>query len=380
MDYKPQPGGIAEHAHKVALHLHRLGAAVCVLAPKYGDYREFDKKQPFETYRVPRWPGIDWILYFLYALHLIVRLRIGIVYCATSHPCGLICRMLRLLTGFRYTITVHAHEVVYSGRLWRPALKKMLKPLQVRVIGAADRIFAVSGFTQRALVESGVAQEKTAIVLNGVDLTELENAPGDPGIIRDLGLHGKPVILTVSRLDIHKGHDTVIRALPAVLEKLPDAFYVVVGDGPMRPRLEEMSRACGVSGNVVFAGYIPRAQTLALFRNCSVFVMVSRIERGSAEGFGIVFLEAGAFSKPVIGGRSGGIPDAVADGESGILVDPRDPDQVAGAICRVLTDPDLASRLGSTGYRRVKSQFTWEATVRKILESLELPFPAGPLA
>jgi phosphatidylinositol alpha-1,6-mannosyltransferase len=280
--------------------------------------------------------------------------------------------MLRLLVRFRYTITVHAHEVVYSDQLLRPALKRLLRPLQVRVIGAADRVLAVSAFTQRALVEGGVAKAKTAVILNGVDLAELEGAPWDPDITSEFGLQGKPVILTVSRLDIHKGHDTVIRALPAVLEKVPDAVYVVVGEGPMRPRLEEMSRACGVSGSVVFAGYIPRTQTLALFRTCSVFVMVSRIERGSAEGFGIVFLEAGAFSKPVIGGRSGGIPDAVADGESGILVDPRDPAEVAGAICRVLTDPDLASRLGSAGYRRVKSEFRWEHTVRKILESLDV--------
>jgi phosphatidylinositol alpha-1,6-mannosyltransferase len=181
----------------------------------------------------------------------------------------------------------------------------------------------------------------------------------------------------VSRLDIHKGHDTVIRALAAVLRDIPDAAYVIVGEGPMRQELEEMSRACGVADHVVFAGYIPRTQTLALFAACDVFVMVSRIENGSTEGFGIVFLEAGAFSKPVIGGRSGGIPDAVADGESGLLVDPLAPEEVGAAISRILKDRDLASRLGRAGCHRVETEFTWERVVRKILAGMADPGRTG---
>jgi phosphatidylinositol alpha-1,6-mannosyltransferase len=370
VDYKPQPGGIAEHAHKIALHLHRLGAQVCVLAPARSGCREFDRGQPFPTYRVPAWPGLDYILYSLYALHLMRRRKIGVVYCATSHPCGLICLALRRLVRFKYTITVHAHEVVYTGCGWRPVLKRLLKPVQVRVIAAADRVFAVSGFTRRALAANGVPLAKSAILVNGVDLDELESAPRDAAIIDMLGLDEKPVILTVARLDIHKGHDTVIRAMPEVLRQVPDALYVVVGDGPMRGSLEDLARTCGVSDHVIFAGYVPRPQTLALFEACTIFVMVSRIENASAEGFGIVFLEAGAFSKPVVGGRSGGIPDAVADGETGFLVDPVDPGEAAGAICRILTDAGLASKLGRAGYDRVKSHFTWDTTVRTLVDTV----------
>jgi phosphatidylinositol alpha-1,6-mannosyltransferase len=370
VDYKPQPGGIAEHAHKIALHLHRMGTPVSVLAPRRPGCREFDREQPFRTYRVPAWPGLDLIVYWFYALYLTLRLKIRVVYCATSHPCGLVCMMLRPLVDFRYTITIHAHEVVYSGHGWRPSLKRLLRPLQVRVIGSADRVFAVSGFTQDALVESGVARAKTAILLNGVDPEELETAPKDARIVGELGLLAKPFVLTVARLDIHKGHDTVIEAFSQVLRVVPEAVYVIVGDGPMRPRLEELSRTQGVREHVVFAGHISRPKTLALFEACSLFAMVSRIENGSAEGFGIVFLEAGVFSKPVIGGRSGGIPDAVADGETGLLVDPRSPGEVAAAICRILTDPLLASSLGAAGRERVKSRFTWDRTVRTLLESV----------
>jgi phosphatidylinositol alpha-1,6-mannosyltransferase len=304
-------------------------------------------------------------------MYLIVKLRIGVIYCATSHPCGLVCRILRMLIYFRYTVTIHAHEVVYTGRGRRQSAKRLLRPLQIGVIDAADRVFAVSDFTRGALVAAGVAEARVTVMPNGVDLDELLSAGKDPDIVSRLGLAGRPSILTVARLDIHKGHDTVIRAMPEVLKRVPDAVYVIAGDGPMRRELVGLATAVGVSDHVVFTGNVPRPQILALYEACDVFVMISRIENGSAEGFGIVFLEAGAFSKPVVGGRSGGIPDAVADGRSGLLVDPSSPTEVALAVTRVLTDPELAARLGMQGYERVASHFTWDNAVEVMLKSLE---------
>ena len=98
--------------------------------------------------------------------------------------------------------------------------------------------------------------------------------------------------------------------------------------------------------------------------------MASRIEGSSAEGFGIVFLEAGTLSKPVVGGRAGGIPDAVEDGVSGLLVDPEDPGEIAEAITRILTDPELAARLGGQGRTRVEERFTWDAVIERIIAGL----------
>jgi phosphatidylinositol alpha-1,6-mannosyltransferase len=370
VDYKPQPGGIAEHAHKVAIHLHRAGTPVCVLAPRRDGWRAFDRAQPFATYRVPAIPGLDLVLYFLSGLFLIRRHRVDIVYCATSHPCALISRMLRWAIRLRFTVTVHAHEVVYSGRSRRAALKRMLRPLQIGVLRSADRVFAVSSFTRDALVKNGVPQAQTALLMNGVDARELDEAPKDTSILDILGIEGRPIILTVARLDIHKGHDVVIKALPSILAGVPDAVYVIVGDGPMRRSLEELSRSCGVSDHVVFVGYVSRAQTLALFAACRVFVMMSRIQNGSTEGFGIVFLEAGVFSKPVVGGRSGGVPDAIVDGETGFLVDPLDEAGVAASVLKLLTNPGLAARMGVAGSRRAREHFTWEATVKTLFAEL----------
>jgi phosphatidylinositol alpha-1,6-mannosyltransferase len=372
-DYKPQPGGIAEHAFKVARSLAARGAEVTVLAPAVAGARRFDGEHGFRTYRVPRIPGAEAAAYFMVGLYAVLRHRIGVVYVATSHPCALVCRLLRILIDFRFTVTVHAHEVVYAGKSLRSRLKSVLRPLQIAAIASGDRVFAVSDFTRQALVNAGVPDRKIATIYNGIDVEDLDIDVDVPGVVSRLGLGGKRVILTVARLDIHKGHDVVLRALPSIARAVPDVVYVIVGEGGMRPRLEALARELGLADRVVFTGSIPRTDVVALFKACDVFVMLSRIEGGSAEGFGIVFLEAGALGKPVVGGRAGGIPDAVEDGVTGLLVDPLSPEDGASAITRILLDRALAARLGAAGSERTRTRFTWNKVVDSILASLNEP-------
>ena len=139
----------------------------------------------------------------------------------------------------------------------------------------------------------------------------------------------------------------------------------------MRPRLVELARELGVSARVVFTGDLPRPDVVALFKAAQVFAMISRVEESSVEGFGIAFLEAGALGLAVVGGRSGGIPDAVADGETGLLVDPADPEAVAEATTRILLDRGLAGRLGAAGRKRARDEFTWKRVVDAIVASFE---------
>jgi phosphatidylinositol alpha-1,6-mannosyltransferase len=370
-DYKPQPGGIAEHAYRIARGFAEAGSEVTVLAPWVRGADRFDRDQSFRTFRVPRLPVIDLVFYAVACAWLVVRRRVGLVYAATSHPCAIVLGTVRVAVSFRWTVAIHAHEVVYGGRGARRRVKALVKPLQVAAIGGADRVFAVSEFTRGMLVKAGVSPSKIAVIHNGVDTCDLDIEADVAGVKDRFGLQGKRVILTVARLDIHKGHDTVIRALPSILARVPDAVYVVAGEGVMRSRLVALSDSLGVGNRVIFTGDLPRPDVVALFMACDVFAMISRIEESSVEGFGIVFLEAGALGRPVVGGRSGGIPDAVADGETGLLVDPADPEDVARAITRILSDSDLAARLGEAGRKRARERFTWKRVVDTIVASLE---------
>jgi phosphatidylinositol alpha-1,6-mannosyltransferase len=373
VDYKPQPGGIAEHSHRVALGLRQAGTGVVVLASSFKGWREFDRNQPFHTYRVPRVKFLDLILHLFVGLYVIIKHRVGVIYVATSNPCAALCFLMRQVVSFKCGVTIHAHEVLYGRATSRQKLKLLLRPLQIAMISRADRVFAVSEFTRQLLIKAGVASAKIFKIYNGVDLEELDGTMDTGPVLDRFGLRGKRIILTVARLDIHKGQDAVIKALPSIIAEVPDAVYVVVGDGAMRPHLVALSETLGVSDHVVLAGGLPRPEVIALFKACDVFAMISRIERGSVEGFGIAFLEAGALGKPVVGGRSGGIPDAVEDGLTGLLVDPTSPEEVAGAISRILLDHDLAARFGAAGSRRARSLFTWEKTIERILDGLNAP-------
>jgi phosphatidylinositol alpha-1,6-mannosyltransferase len=181
------------------------------------------------------------------------------------------------------------------------------------------------------------------------------------------------VILTVGNLVERKGHDMVIRSLPAVCQRVPEATYLIVGTGPFKERLDELAAELGVRDRVIFAGRVPDDELPDLYAMCDVFAMPSRTLLAShdVEGFGLVYLEAGACAKPVVAGRSGGIEDAVVDGFTGLVVDPSDVRDIGQALIRLLTDSELRGRLGQQGRDRVEKERTWSilgARVQNILE------------
>lgn len=369
-DYKPSSGGIAEHAFKVAQAMKRRGLDVFILAPDLPGDREFDLVSNIETRRVKQVPVIAPLLYFLALLSMLKQHNIGFVYCVTSHPSGLLCAMASAFRQFVYSVTVHGHEVMYARRGLRQALKAVLKPLQIAVMNTAERVLPVSAFTRDRLIEAGVAEEKICLIYNGIDLEDFAEPADVSVLLQEKGLAGKRLILTVGRLVERKGHDTVIRGMPALLREVPDAVYVIVGEGPERAKLCELAEREGVAERVFLLGRVSREEMVGLMSRSDVFVMPSRQVGTSVEGFGIVFLEAGALGKPVVGGRSGGIPDAIDDGITGLLVDPLDPAAVAGAVSRILLTPALARRMGEAGRERAARLFTWDKVAERILESV----------
>jgi len=173
--------------------------------------------------------------------------------------------------------------------------------------------------------------------------------------------------VTVARLEKHKGIDTVLEALPTIAERAPDVRYAVAGGGPERESLERLAHKLGVADRVRFLGQVSERDLPALYNLATVYVGASRRgERIGVEGFGIALVEASACGVPVVGGNSGGVPDAVRDGETGFLVPPEEPAAVVEAVCRLLDDPALARRLGAAGRRAVETYYNWDRVVRDI--------------
>lgn len=285
---------------------------------------------------------------------ILLRERPQVVQVSTAHD-GYIALWLHRWFKLPFVIYAHGNEILDAQKSTWP--KPRLSLMQ------AARVLAISHFTGRLVQKAGVDPGRIEVVHPGCDVDRFQ--PCEPGIeLRQKLLSTQwrdRVILSVGRLVARKGHDMVIRALPRLLQETPNLVYLIAGDGPYRTELDKLASSMGVRNHVSFAGQIADELLPRVYALSDVFVMASREQPDlcEVEGFGLVFLEANACAKPVVAGRSGGIPDAVADGVSGFLVDPLDPEDIARALSRILESPELAVRLGRQGRARVLQEFTW---------------------
>jgi phosphatidylinositol alpha-1,6-mannosyltransferase len=262
-----------------------------------------------------------------------------------------------------YFISVYGGEVLHDFRA-----------LSVRRNFASARaVIAISSYTKSLLAGLGVNEKKVHVIPCGTDPQRFRPGIDGSAIRRKFGLAGKKVILSVSRLVKRKGHANVIAALPGVIEKVPGAHYLIVGKGPEEDSLQAQVRDGGLSDAVTFAGYADESELPSCYAACDVFVMPSfAAQRGeNVEGFGIAYLEANACGKPVIGGRTGGVPDAIAEGETGLIVDPLDVEEIGKAIVEILADEKKARAMGLAGRKRVEHRYNWRSVTKEILELIE---------
>jgi phosphatidyl-myo-inositol dimannoside synthase len=178
-------------------------------------------------------------------------------------------------------------------------------------------------------------------------------------------------ILFVGRLVERKGVDDLLRALPLVKNKISEIRLEIVGDGPQRKELERITANLGLSGSVRFFGELRGEDLANRYRQCTIFAMSSKSLKDDVEGFGTVYLEASLYGKPSVGTKTGGIPEAILDGETGILVEGGDVSGLATALTLLLTDESLALRLGENARKRVLTGFTWQKGARKLAQILE---------
>lgn len=369
-DFPPRKGGISNYMASVA---SALGPGqVCCLTGVRAERNGHGTAEPARTYRRPAAFAKPWHIQaagFSAAMtEILLRERPRVTQIATVHDAHM-GMWLRHWFGIPYVVYAHGNEILGVGRsTWqKPRLSLM----------NADRILAVSRFTAKLLGEIGVPAEKVEIIHPGCDAQYFRPRESNRALREKLlgGQANSRVILSVGNLVSRKGHDVVIRALPLVMKQIPDVVYLIVGDGAYRKELEDLAKALGVRERVILAGQVSHQSLPEIYALSDVFIMPSRaqLESCDVEGFGIVFLEAGACGKPVIAGRSGGVEDAVLDGTTGILVNPVDVAEVASALTRVLSDAALAGTLGRQGRERVAREFTWESIagrIRRVLESV----------
>ena len=380
-------GGGEEHAHQISKHLVGLGeeltyvTTLCphshapFLCPDLSELERFEASCGYPIVRIGnrflgygRWFTPSAVLNqfrLLRDLYAVVRrmqpqfiiVNQGVFLCAA---CWIISKLARVPV---VQIVHHLHATMGQGV--RGRVRRTLARFAFR---AVDVNVCVSKATERDVAEfADTDRVKTAVISNAVDLDAVDAWRSDDGVgseamrlLRERGYTEKPgpVILTVARLEENKGIQWGIRAMPKIMAEFPEARYVVVGDGTYRSQLKSIADSVlpdRQQGSVVFLGRVSDAEKYTLYEACDLFVMPS-----SEEGFGLVYAEAGAFGKPSIGCDVMGVPEAIAHGETGLLVPPNDADAVAEAVLRLLRNDEERARMGAAARKRVESMGTWE--------------------
>jgi phosphatidyl-myo-inositol dimannoside synthase len=293
------------------------------------------------------------------------------IWCGNFKPAGYPARWIYHRAGIPYGIFLYGtdllllqHQIRWSATKRRAAYALLHRAAVLVPISRWTRDLCVSLLSELGL-EDG---EKDVRILSlGTDHRHFHPGLDPEPVRRRYGLEPGRWLITVARLVAHKGIDTVIRAMAVLRQEQPDLRYAVVGSGPKLGELESLARHLGVAHRVRFLTDVPDTDLPGLYNHAEIYLGLSRPAGLMIEGFGISLSEASACGIPVIGGSSGGIPDAVRHGETGLLVDAERVEPVIEAVRLLLTDRELAQRLGTGGRKAVESFYNWDRVTADVV-------------
>ncbi|RAG85388.1 alpha-(1-2)-phosphatidylinositol mannosyltransferase [Streptacidiphilus pinicola] len=363
-DFPPRQGGIQTFVHNMALRLPADKLVVYASTWRDGtEVRKFDAEQPFEVVRDRTTMLLPTPRVTRRAAELLREHGCASVWFGAAAPLGLMSPALRRAGAERIVGMTHGHEAAWAQL---PASRQLL-----RRIGAGTDTLTYLGEYTRSRIAAAVGPQAAARMVQvppGVDEQTFHPASGGDEVRDRLGLTDRPVVVCVSRLVKRKGQDTLVRAWPSVLAKVPDAVLLIVGGGPYRADLEKLAEETGVAASVRFTGAVPWEELPAHYGAGDVYAMPCRTRRGGldVEGLGIVYLEASATGLPVVAGDSGGAPDAVRQGETGYVVPGRDRGELAERLVELLDDAGLRARMGAAGRQWVEQAWRWDLLAHRL--------------
>jgi phosphatidyl-myo-inositol dimannoside synthase len=366
-DFPPRRGGIQSYLHELVGHLADTGAhTLTVYAPKWKGSDEFDRAAAYEVVRHPTTLMLPEPSVAKRMRRLIERHSADTVWFGAAAPLALMAPLARDAGASRVIASTHGHEVGWSMLpLARTALR--------RIGSGTDAVTYISSYTRRRFASAFGPRAALEHLPAGVDTERF--APDEVAraeLRARYRLGDRPVVVCLSRLVPRKGQDMLIRALPAIRQRVSDAALVIVGGGPYGTSLRRLAHDFGVSDHVVFTDAVPGDELPAHHAMADVFAMPCRT-RGAGldvEGLGIVYLEASASGVPVVAGRSGGAPETVLDGQTGQVVDGWDVGAIAATVGDLLADPARAARMGAAGRRWVVDNWQWKDQAAKLSDLL----------
>ena len=357
-DFGPRAGGIESFV--MGLIEHSTHSSITVYTSSQGDTREYDASwQADFGVKVIRdrakillpTPRISHSL-----SRVIKELEIEVVTFGAAAPLAFMSAALRRAGAKRVIALTHGHEVWWA--------KVFPFSLIMRRIGSTTDVLTYLGeFTRSAISRSLTPGAASAMVKIAPGIDTEHFSPVDSSQLKtSLGLSGKKIIVSVGRLVHRKGQDKLIESMAAIVQEIPNAHLLLVGEGPYRTHLANLVQKHHLEDCVTFIGRIQFAQLPSYLCVGDIFAMPSRSRFAGleVEGLGIVYLEASACGLPVIAGASGGAPDAVIDGVTGVVVDGLNSGAIAVAAIQMLNDPIQSRIMGLEGRRWVEENWRWK--------------------
>jgi phosphatidylinositol alpha-1,6-mannosyltransferase len=369
-DFPPTVSGIGT----VFYNLFRLQPkeSFSILCPQDRGYENFDRKDNMSVIRVriPSGESIiskviktlsNLIYIFIYA----IRPKVKKLHCGQILSNGIAGFLCKKILKIPYVIWVYGSETIRFGNTG------YLSFIMKKILSSAELIIVNSSFTQEEYIRFGADKEKLFKITPGVDTVLFRPTDKPVNLMKKYNLYGKTVLLTVARLDERKGQDMIIETLYLLKKEYANIVYLIVGKGREEKRLRQMVHDKGLQDSVIFTGYVPDEDIPDYYNLCDIFVLPNRETenaslKGDYEGFGTVFLEANACGKPVIGGMSGGVRDAIEQGITGFLVNPRSIEEVKEAVKSLICDPQRRLQMGLAGRLRAEKYFDWKIISKKL--------------
>lgn len=383
-DFPPLGGGIARWMAELAKR-YPAGSLV-VSTGSHPDASEVDATFPNRVDRLPVAPRrlrtIQGLLLWARRTAVLARSTDAeFIWCGNIKPAAYPAKWTRERVGTPFGILLHGGDVlILQHQIHQSSIKRRTAR---GLLGAATVLVANSEWTRdRCLTLLGeldldASPERVRVVPLGADQEFFRPGIDTAEVRARYGLNGGRWLLSVAGLTRHKGIDIALRALAILRGRHPDLRYAVVGEGDDQPALEAEARELGVADRVRFLTGVPDRDLPALYNCAEVYLGVLRLLEQRVEGFGISLCEASACGIPVVAGRSGGIPEAVRDGETGILVDAESAEAVAGALQRLLDDPALRARMGTAGRGAVERHYNWDRVTADLVRIGQQQAPLG---
>jgi|SRR3989338_7091420 len=377
LEHPPTIGGIATYCHDLAMTLPPDQVVVLASAERdqYATKNEklaWDKEQPYKIIRRrllfpkfiwPRWLRLAW-----HIGRIVKQEKIELIFVQHVLPVGYAAILIKKFFKTPFLLFSHGTDLLAgTASGWKKKMVRLVSRQAEQIIFNSE---SLKGRYRRVLPEFG----KKFLVLYPCPDPEFLKPPAAAELGRlktQYALEGKKVLLSVSRLAEGKGFPHLINALPEILKKNPHLVWFIIGDGPKRDIIIKLIRERNLQNIVRFVGEVPHPNLHAYYYLADLFVLLTHPDEGREEGLGLVFLEAAAAGLPIVAGRSGGVEEAVLDGQTGLIVEATNQSEVIKAISSLLSGKAYAAGLGAAAKKRIQTEFVWEKQVGKLALWLE---------